>query len=132
MQLIPVFCGKDCGGNACPLIATLEKEDIGLPWTGNFLTYKPQAVPPQGEARCDYDIFCDLAERLGFGPEFSEGRSAAVWVQHFLDCSEVPDHAEFRQTSLCLAPDQKRVRLADFAVDPQRHPLSSPSARAWI
>jgi len=24
MQTIPVFCGKDCGGNACPLTATLE------------------------------------------------------------------------------------------------------------
>ena len=24
MQTIPVFCGKDCGGNACPLTAMLE------------------------------------------------------------------------------------------------------------
>jgi anaerobic dimethyl sulfoxide reductase subunit A len=24
MKSIPVFCGKDCGGNACPLMATLE------------------------------------------------------------------------------------------------------------
>src|SRR5512133_2745485 len=24
MQTMPVFCGKDCGGNACPLLATVE------------------------------------------------------------------------------------------------------------
>ena len=115
-----------------PAAHALEKEDIGLPWTGNFLTYKPQAVPPQGEARCDYDILCDLAERLGFGPEFSEGRTAAAWVQHFLDRSEVPDHAEFRRTGLYLAPDQERVGLADFAADPERHPLSTPSGKVEI
>jgi anaerobic dimethyl sulfoxide reductase subunit A len=115
-----------------PAAHALEKEDIGLPWAGNFLTYKPQAVPPQGEARCDYDIFCDLAERLGFGPEFSEGRSAAAWVQHFLEHSEVPDHDAFRRTGFYLAPDQERVGLADFAVDPKRHPLNTPSGRVEI
>ena len=24
MSSIPFFCGKDCGGNACPLLATVE------------------------------------------------------------------------------------------------------------
>ena len=42
-------------------------------------------------------------------PQFSEGRSAAQWVQHFLDQSEVPDHDAFRRTGLYLAPDQERV-----------------------
>ena len=50
-----------------PAAHALEKEDIGIPWLGNFLPYKPQAVPPRGEARSDYDILCDLADRLGFG-----------------------------------------------------------------
>jgi anaerobic selenocysteine-containing dehydrogenase len=99
---------------------------------GNFLTYKTQAVTPRGEARCDYDILCDLAERLGFGPAFSEGRSAAMWVQHFLDQSEVPDHAEFRRSGLYLAADQERVGLADFAAEPERYPLSTPSGKVEI
>jgi anaerobic dimethyl sulfoxide reductase subunit A len=115
-----------------PAAHALEKEDIGLPWTGNFLTYRPQAVPPQGEARCDYDILCGLAERLSFGPAFSEGRSAADWVQHFLDQSELPDHAEFRRTGLYLAPDQERVGLAAFAADPVHHPVSTPSGKVEI
>jgi hypothetical protein len=24
MQILPTFCGKDCGGTACPLLATVE------------------------------------------------------------------------------------------------------------
>ncbi len=115
-----------------PAAHALEKEDIGLPWLGNFLTYKPQAVSPRGQARCDYDIFCDLAERLGFGAEFSEGRSTAAWVQLFLDQSEVPDQDQFRRSGLYLAPDQERVGLADFAADPERYRLSTPSGKVEI
>jgi len=28
MQSIPVFCGKDCGGNACPLLAKVENGSV--------------------------------------------------------------------------------------------------------
>ncbi|MCX6028059.1 MAG: molybdopterin-dependent oxidoreductase [Chloroflexi bacterium] len=115
-----------------PAAHALEKEDIGLPWAGNFLTYKPQAVPPRGGARTDYDILCDLAERLGFGAQFSEGRTAAQWVQHFLDQSEVPDHDAFRRSGFYIAPDQERVGLADFTRDPTAHPLSTPSGLVEI
>lgn len=115
-----------------PAAHALEKEDIGIPWAGNWLTYKSPAVAPRGAARSDYDIFCDLAERLGFGAEFSEGRNAAAWVQHFLDQSEVPDQEAFRRTGFYLAPDQERVGLADFAADPLGHPLSTPSGKVEI
>ena len=115
-----------------PAAHALEKEDIGLPWLGNFLTYKTRAIGPLGQARCDYDILCDLADRLGFATEFSEGRSAAAWVQRFLDQSEVPDHDEFKRTGVYLAPDQERVGLADFSLDPERHPLTTPSGKVEI
>ena len=115
-----------------PAAHALEKEDIGLSWCGNFITYKQQAVLPQGEARTDYDILCDLAERLGFGAQFSEGRSAAQWVQHFLDQSEVPDHDAFRQIGFYSAADQERTGLADFTRDPATYPLSTPSGRVEL
>lgn len=115
-----------------PAAHALEKEDIGIPWLGNFLTYKKQAVPPPGLCRCDYDILCDLADRLGFGGEFSEGRDAAAWIQRFLDQSEVPDHEEFRRSGLYRAPDQERVGLADFASDPAARPLRTPSGKVEI
>jgi anaerobic dimethyl sulfoxide reductase subunit A len=115
-----------------PVASPLEKEDIGLPWLGNYLLYKAAALPARGQARSDYEIFCELADRMGFGAEFSEGRNAAQWVQHFMDHSEIPDHAEFRRTGLYLAQDQERVGLADFARDPQARPLKTPSGKVEI
>jgi anaerobic dimethyl sulfoxide reductase subunit A len=115
-----------------PVAHALEKTDIGIPWVGNFLAYRRQAAPPPGLCRTDYDILCDLAERLGFGRAFSEGRSASAWLQRLLDESEVPDHEEFRRTGLYLAPDQERVGLAEFAADPARRPLRTPSGKVEI
>lgn len=115
-----------------PGATAFEKEDIGEPWSGNFLAYKPQILPPAGQARNDYDIFVDLSERMGFGEQYSEGRTAAEWIQFFLDQSEVPDQAEFRRIGLYLAPDQERVGLADFAADPLAHPLNTPSGKVQI
>jgi anaerobic dimethyl sulfoxide reductase subunit A len=115
-----------------PVSTALEREDIASPWLGNYLLYKPQVVPPRGQARSDYDILCDLAERLGFGAEFSGGRSAAEWITHFIEQSVVPDPQEFRRSGIYLAPDQERVGLADFSADPQRFPLSTPSGKVEI
>ena len=127
--LTPTAC---CCDVIFPAAHALEKEDIGIPWSGNFLAYKPQAVTPRGASRCDYDVFCDLSERLGFGRAFSEDRSAGAWVEHFLNQSEVPDLAEFRRSGLYLSSDQERVGLAEFAADPLRHPLSTPSGKVEI
>jgi anaerobic dimethyl sulfoxide reductase subunit A len=110
-----------------PTTTAFEKEDIGLPWAGNYLLYKPQILPPAGQARSDYEILCDLADRLGFAEQFSEGRSAAQWIEHFLAESEITDLDEFRRSGIYLAPDQERAGLADFATDPASHPLRTPS-----
>ena len=115
-----------------PAASSLEKEDIGIPWLGNYLLYKPQVLTPLGEARCDYDILCDLAERLGFLEDFSGGRSAADWVQHFMDESEITDIEEFRRTGIYLAADQERVGLADFGGDPLQYPLDTLSGKVEI
>jgi anaerobic dimethyl sulfoxide reductase subunit A len=115
-----------------PAASPLEKEDIGIPWLGNYLLYKPQVVPPRGQARSDYDILCDLAERLGFLDVFSAGRSASAWVAHFIENSEITDVDEFRRCGIYLAPDQERVGLADFGADPDKFPLSTPSGKVEI
>ena len=115
-----------------PTASALEKEDIGLPWLGNYLLYKPAALSPVGSTRSDWDIFCDLADRMGAGREYSGGRSAAQWVDAFLRESEVPDHDEFRRTGVYLAPEQERVGLEDFARDPLAHPLDTPSGKVEI
>jgi anaerobic dimethyl sulfoxide reductase subunit A len=115
-----------------PAASPLEKEDIGIPWLGNYLLYKPAALPPAGSARSDYDIFCELSDLMGEGSRFSGGRSAAQWIDAFLAASEVPDHEEFRRTGIYCAAEQERVGLEDFASDPSGHPLDTPSGKVEI
>jgi anaerobic dimethyl sulfoxide reductase subunit A len=115
-----------------PATTFLEREDIVFPVGGNYLLYSNRAVEPQGEARNDYAIFCELAERMGLGSAFSEGRSEREWLDRFLAGSEVTDVEAFRHTGIYRGADQARVGLSDFALDPQAHPLSTPSGKVEI
>ncbi len=115
-----------------PATTALEKEDIGLPWTGNYLLYKSAVTAPRGRARSDYDALWALADLLGFGAAFSEGRTAADWISHFIALSDIPDPEAFRRTGIFVAPERERVGLAAFAADPAANPLGTPSGKIEI
>ena len=115
-----------------PAAHSLEKSDIGIPWSGNFLSYKSRAVQPAGMARTDYDIFSELAGRMGFGPTFTEGRDEQAWLKLFLEQSEVEDAGAFRDSGVYFGKEQERVGLADFIADPTGRPLSTPSGKIEI
>jgi anaerobic dimethyl sulfoxide reductase subunit A len=114
-----------------PTTTWLERQDIVFP-DGNFLLFSNRAVPPQREARHDYDIFCALAERLGFGRAFSDGKDEEQWLHAFVAQSEVADYEEFKRTGIYMGKDQLRVGLADFVADPQAHPLRTPSGKVEL
>ena len=109
-----------------PATHWLERDDIVFPWA-DFLLYSHKVAEPPAQTRHDYDIFADVAERLGFGAEFTEGKDEAAWLDEFLAASEVPDAEEFRRTGIYVSPERERVGLAEFAADPAGHPLSTPS-----
>jgi anaerobic dimethyl sulfoxide reductase subunit A len=115
-----------------PATTFLERNDIVYPKGGNYLLFSNQAVEPVHESRNDYDIFCELAGRLGFLDQFSEGRNEKEWLQHFVARSEIPDFQEFKDTGIYFGKDQSRVALAEFARDPKAHPLRTPSGRVEI
>ncbi|MEI6874974.1 MAG: molybdopterin dinucleotide binding domain-containing protein, partial [Spirochaetota bacterium] len=115
-----------------PVASSLEKEDIGIPWAGNYLLYKRAAFPTAGKSRSDYDIFRELSERMGFGEAFSEGRNEAAWLERFLDQSEIGDREAFKESGVYFGADQERVGLSDFAADPRAHPLGTPSGKVEL
>ena len=115
-----------------PVTTFLERNDIVVPDGGDYLLYSSRAVPPLYDARNDYDIFCGLAERLGFLEEFSEGRDEEGWLRIFVSDSEVPDYDEFKRKGLHMGADRMRVGLSDFVADPEAHPLGTPSGRVEI
>ena len=59
----------------------------------NYLFYSAKAMDPQGSAKNDYDIFCELSDHLGFLNIYSEGKTAAEWIKQFLAESVITDYA---------------------------------------
>ncbi|MBP0446301.1 molybdopterin-dependent oxidoreductase [Roseomonas sp. SSH11] len=126
-----------------PATTTLERNDIASSSRDRFVRAMHQAVPPQGMARNDHDIFADIADALGYRERFTEQRDEGAWLRHLYDrfrraCAalgeEVPEfdrfwaegHIEFAR------PEQDFVSFEDFARDPQAAPLATPSGKVEL
>jgi biotin/methionine sulfoxide reductase len=126
-----------------PCTMTLEREDIGAAPTDPLMVAMHQLAEPFGEARDDYAIFSALAERLGAGPAFTEGRSARDWLRHLYEPTRkglaalglpAPSFDEFWAQGELVLPqeDDDGGILRDFRTDPEAHPLPTPSGRIEI
>ena len=102
-----------------------------------------KAIEPVGDSRDDYAIFTGLAERLGAGEAFTEGRTPEDWIRHLWDQArqrageagfELPSLEVFREQETAELPpaEKEAVLLADFRADPDANPLSTPSGRIEI
>src|SRR5680860_206892 len=60
---------------------SFEREDFSGSRNDPLLTAMHQVVSPYADARDDYTTFSALAERLGFGEAFTQGRSARQWLE---------------------------------------------------
>ena len=115
-----------------PVTTFLERNDIVNPDGGNYLLFSNQAVSPIPEVRNDYDIFCQLADKLGFLNEFSEGKNEEEWLRSFVEDSDIPDYDEFKLSGIFWGKDQFRVGLSEFVADPRVNPLKTPSGLVQI
>jgi biotin/methionine sulfoxide reductase len=126
-----------------PATTTLERNDIGASSRDRFIMAMQQAVPPVGEARNDFDIFADLAGRLGFREAFTEGRSEGEWLRHLYEVSRqqaaqaevaLPDFEQFWAQGYAEVPPPQEafVQFGDFYRDPVAHPLKTPSGKVEL
>jgi anaerobic selenocysteine-containing dehydrogenase len=114
-----------------PVTHWLERNDIVFT-LANYLLFSNKVAEPQGEARNDYDILADVAELMGCGDAFTEGKDEDAWLREFVAGSEIVDDEDFRRTGIHSGSDQQRVGLAAFAADPVAHPLSTPSGKVEL
>ncbi|GAA0999856.1 molybdopterin guanine dinucleotide-containing S/N-oxide reductase [Acrocarpospora macrocephala] len=120
-----------------PSTTTLERNDLGAAGNDDLLIAMRQVLAPFGQSRNDYDIFTDLAERLGFGPEFSQGRDETGWLRALYEqwrgrhAGWAPAFEDFWAAGeLPLRADTpRRTFLAGYRADPDRAPLRTPSGR---
>lgn len=125
-----------------PATTTLERNDIACSARDRFIAASHAVLEPAGEARDDYAIFSALAERLGAGDEFTQGRDTEAWLRHlYLNARqsaaaighELPEFERFWSQSVAMLPstppDEQRDLLAAFRADPQGQRLETPSGR---
>ncbi len=123
-----------------PVTTALEREDIGGAPIDDHLVAMQPVIPRQGDARDDYDVFSQLAERLGRGSEFTRGKSSSEWVREFYERfaeyrPDAPSYEEFVARGflqkVAAAGDRShlRVLLQSFRTDPAGNPLPTPSGR---
>ena len=126
-----------------PATVSLERDDIGYGGRERYMIAMKKAREPVGEARDDYWIFAQLAERLGAGTTFTEGRGTMAWLSHLYEEGRqrsakagvtLPAFDDFWRAGLAEAVGETRspVMLAEFRADPAAHPLKTPSGKIEI
>ena len=57
------------------------------------ISMQKKCIEPLGESKSDYEIFGLLAEKLGFGPAFTDGGKTDLdWVKEYFAATDLPDH----------------------------------------
>ena len=123
-----------------PATTTLERNDIGGSSRDRFVFAMHQAIAPQHQARNDFDIFADLAERLGYRDAFTENRDEMTWIKHLYQrCAaahktkgvEFPEFDAFWQKGYVEIdpPQEDWVFMSEFRADPEAHPIKTASGK---
>jgi anaerobic dimethyl sulfoxide reductase subunit A len=124
---------------ACTQFETWGVED-GWKY-GDEVILMPKIVDPPYEAKSDYRICAEIAERLGIGSAYTEGRSERDWVEWSLGqfrkarFPKLPELAEFEKGNAgvyTVPVTNPAVALADFRKDPEKNPLRTPSGKIEI
>lgn len=126
-----------------PATTTLERDDIGAADRDPLMVAMKKLIEPVGEARDDYEIFSELARRLGKFEEFTENRTSREWLASLFEMTrkalvvaghEAPDFETFWRNGellLPLKPEDGGPAHA-FRLDPSASPLQTPSGKIEI
>ena len=126
-----------------PATTTLERDDIGAAQGDPLMIAMKKLIEPVGEARDDYEIFSELARRLGMVEAFTENRTAKEWLALLYEPTrqalaaaghEAPDFDTFWERGellLPLQPDDGGPASA-FRKDPAAASLPTPSGKIEI
>ena len=124
---------------ACTQFETWGVED-GWKY-GDEVILQPKLVEPPDECKSDYRICAELAERLGFGQAYTEGRDEKDWVEWCLDryretrFPDLPSLEAFIERNIgaySKPVTEPAIAFADFRRNPDKYPLNTPSGKIEI
>jgi molybdopterin guanine dinucleotide-containing S/N-oxide reductase-like protein len=124
-----------------PANTTLEVEDIvtNTRQGPHFqsVTLQEQAVKPIGESKSDYEIVLAIAEKLGYGLKFSEGKTTRDLQKDVFDTMEMGDLTTWKEFEekkyyvYATAKDWEKdpPGFRKFYEDPVKNPLPTPTGK---
>lgn len=124
-----------------PATTAYERNDIETvgDYASRAIMAMKKVIDPVFEARTDYDIFADIAKRLGKEKEFTEDKAEMDWIKSFYEDAQkqaqaksidMPDFDTFWKDGVVEFPvtdGASFVRHAKFREDPLLNPLGTPS-----
>ncbi len=72
-----------------------------------IIIHQAKCIEPLWESKQDYDIYCALAERLGFLEQYTEGNSIEDWKKKIYESSSMPKYMtyeEFKKKGYFVVP----------------------------
>jgi anaerobic dimethyl sulfoxide reductase subunit A len=121
-----------------PADHSVERNDIGFPWSGqNYIVFGNKAIDPPGECKHEYWWVSQVAERLGVGQKFTEGKSEVDWLRQIVDEAraqdpEIPSYEELSRVGYFRKGPEEHVAFQNEIRDPRNHPFKTPSGKIEI
>ena len=126
-----------------PCTTTLERQDIAMTPRDPYVVSMSKLTEPNGQARDDYDIFAGIAEEMGVGEAFTEGRNKLDWQRWIYEQTQdraraakiaMPNYETFLKDGWFKVNDPVKptVMLESFRKDPVANSLDTPSGRIEI
>jgi trimethylamine-N-oxide reductase (cytochrome c) len=66
--------------------------DTGTGGNYRIVVYQKTCIEPLWESKSDYDIWSELAARLGFREEYTEGKTLEGWIKDAYQDSSLPEY----------------------------------------
>ncbi|MGB9860648.1 MAG: molybdopterin-dependent oxidoreductase, partial [Moorellaceae bacterium] len=118
-----------------PACTNFERWDISefancggiIPHSYNQCNYRVivlqhKCIEPLGESKSDFQIFLELAQRLGLALVYSEGMDELAWCRRMFEASDLPRHISWKQF----------LKKGYFVVPPPPEERRDPVAYRWL
>lgn len=124
-----------------PVSTVFEQADVGMDiFNGNFITVFPQekCIEPLGESKSDYEIVCEIADRLDLLEEYTDGKSVDELIRLGLyeesGIKDMVDWETIEENGYWVVPtdpdwEKQPAGLREFYEDPDENPLDTPTGK---
>ncbi|HEY78188.1 MAG TPA: molybdopterin-dependent oxidoreductase, partial [Dehalococcoidia bacterium] len=119
-----------------PVVTNWERNELARPWlSGPYYIYMNKVIDTMHEAKSDFEIFCELATRLGFN--YSD-KTWDEWIDEVFKTSpdmskDIPNYEAFKRDGVYkFKLDKPQICFKKQIEDPEDNPFPTPSGKIEI